>query len=626
MLDRNTSDNNEIINKVLKALLHERLEGIEKSSINELDELGQINKNIESVNILLSHISSIINEEGEYTSNKNSPSKIVLQGNENTVNIPRPGRLTENVEVGSNLHTRNLKSVKTVADLHATKSRPDKSQTKKTESILKTEEEGHKIRNAKTPGRKTEEENDRSRTAKTPGRKTEDDEKNARNAKTPGRKAPVPKAETAPATKVAKVGATTNPTTTNIISPTKTMLRNATVAAIKTQPTPTPATPTPRKTIKVLPSKTQQGFKVATGATTSETTSPVKNPIVRSNTKTEPTAEKPSPKKSEKKMKVDREVRVSQIEFEENIEQDKIETEAGVVELKSEETNIAEEENEKIALATPDDFSQITIPKIKIIVNYLKDINNHGLDMLIEFLDKATQMKLVKLSKNLGQKILTNMITKTEKEYLDLQNKFKAYQDKFPADCQKEFDFTSNCFTMSRGAAKAIELLNDTIYLKLFTSDADPAEELKVVYRIYFMFIEHPISKIEDGKEFWKACCNYFLTEDKTGINIIYNLNLGTLIGNLVKNFKFSNENIYNIGKISEKHINKIAPVYFSRICGTTGLLIFLIKDALEYAGLISQEKKTPPYRIYSNHLYSLDHSKIHLNKLQTIKDKIFDK
>ena len=48
----------------------------------------------------------------------------------------------------------------------------------------------------------------------------------------------------------------------------------------------------------------------------------------------------------------------------------------------------------------------------------------------------------------------------------------------------------------------------------------------------------------------------------------------------------------------------KINPNYFSKICGTSGLLIFLLKDALEYCGVIINEKKTQPARILDNLMY----------------------
>jgi hypothetical protein len=38
-----------------------------------------------------------------------------------------------------------------------------------------------------------------------------------------------------------------------------------------------------------------------------------------------------------------------------------------------------------------------------------------------------------------------------------------------------------------------------------------------------------------------------------------------------------------------------LKPACFSKICGTTGLVIFLIKDTLEYCGLIQSFKKNIP-------------------------------
>ena len=50
--------------------------------------------------------------------------------------------------------------------------------------------------------------------------------------------------------------------------------------------------------------------------------------------------------------------------------------------------------------------------------------------------------------------------------------------------------------------------------------------------------------------------------------------------------------------------IRIIFPTTFSKISGTTGLLFFLIKDALEYCGVLINDKKTQPSRIYDNLMY----------------------
>lgn len=71
-----------------------------------------------------------------------------------------------------------------------------------------------------------------------------------------------------------------------------------------------------------------------------------------------------------------------------------------------------------------------------------------------------------------------------------------------------------------------------------------------------------------------------------------------------VLKFNFDNKNIFKLKELAKDKSEKLKPGYFSKICGTTGLFIFLIKDALEYCGAV-EDKKTPPSRIKSNYLYA---------------------
>ena len=48
----------------------------------------------------------------------------------------------------------------------------------------------------------------------------------------------------------------------------------------------------------------------------------------------------------------------------------------------------------------------------------------------------------------------------------------------------------------------------------------------------------------------------------------------------------------------------KFIPTTFTKISGTTGLLFFLIKECLEYCGVLINDKKTQPSRIYDNLIY----------------------
>ena len=92
-----------------------------------------------------------------------------------------------------------------------------------------------------------------------------------------------------------------------------------------------------------------------------------------------------------------------------------------------------------------------------------------------------------------------------------------------------------------------------------------------------------------------------------------------------MKNFDFSEENIYIISKLCENKEKKISPSFFSKICGTTGLVIFLIRDALEYTGIII-DKKTLPSRLQKLYKYGLEKKQYLLEKFKSlIKTKCKD-
>jgi hypothetical protein len=70
----------------------------------------------------------------------------------------------------------------------------------------------------------------------------------------------------------------------------------------------------------------------------------------------------------------------------------------------------------------------------------------------------------------------------------------------------------------------------------------------------------------------------------------------GEFFKDSINNFDFSIKNIYEVKKIVSGNEDKIKPTVFSKICSTTGLVIFLIKDSLEYIGVIHNIKKNIPF------------------------------
>ena len=170
-------------------------------------------------------------------------------------------------------------------------------------------------------------------------------------------------------------------------------------------------------------------------------------------------------------------------------------------------------------------------------------------------------------------------------------------------------------FQLTKSSLRAIEALNEELYLKIFYYDVLPEKynEILIIYKLFVQLIkdENLIKCNNNNIEFWREISNYFMIEGKN--------KLGTFINNLTYKFSFDEENIIKIRHLINKYKNKISPSYYSKICGTTGLIVFILKDALEYCGIIINEKKTPIKRIYEN----LFREKENLNKLIQIKENL---
>ena len=123
------------------------------------------------------------------------------------------------------------------------------------------------------------------------------------------------------------------------------------------------------------------------------------------------------------------------------------------------------------------------------------------------------------------------------------------------------------------------------------------SEEICKIYRTLFTLLgEFQIANIPEDQYFWVKCTEY-LNNNSGG-------KIGSFILDKFKSVTFDKTKIVLMNKFLIGMKKKINPNYFPKICGTTGLLIFLIKDALEYCGVIINDKKTQPARILDNLLY----------------------
>ena len=194
--------------------------------------------------------------------------------------------------------------------------------------------------------------------------------------------------------------------------------------------------------------------------------------------------------------------------------------------------------------------------------------------------------------------------------FIERQSQLNLSVDEIP---QK---LSINDLVLTKGSLKAINLLNEEILNKIFFEEKMPNFEILLVYKIFFQLIKNQdiINYKDYNDKFWEKCRNYFRA---------FNGKTGDCLNEVIKQNKIiiDGENIYKVYKIVHKEIYKIIPAYFSKICGTTGLFVFFIKDILDFLGFSNDKKfKNNSYWSFSEIINCID-SKINvINQYLNIK------
>jgi hypothetical protein len=233
---------------------------------------------------------------------------------------------------------------------------------------------------------------------------------------------------------------------------------------------------------------------------------------------------------------------------------------------------------------------------IKIFSNNNKININEYIDICFEnilkylYIYEIINLKINKKFKNLVNIFMIKKLKTDKEKYSNILYNIQK-MEKF--DIKKTLLYSNINLTLSNGTKKAIVLLNEPVLNKLWDEVKLPDDDIILVYKIFFQFINHKISKnywfnlndIINKINFWKECCNFFKNE-KGG-------KTGTAIEEVMKsNLNFSSKNIYKILNLIDNKLFIFTPSYFTKKCSTTGLFMFFIKDIFDYLG-ISHDKKT---------------------------------
>ena len=223
-----------------------------------------------------------------------------------------------------------------------------------------------------------------------------------------------------------------------------------------------------------------------------------------------------------------------------------------------------------------------------------------------KFLTKSEILQILKINKESSRSILKFL---KEQNNIKIENALSQLAEFKSKISSQEYTKPIPNFKLGKGGLKAITLLDEEKYRDLFSNNKIPSNDIILVYKILYQ-LSNEKSEIlkKDDKSFWEFVKNDMNKQIK----------LGEYVKNLFKNFNFSNENVQKIKEMTEGSIDKLTPTYYSKLCPTTGLFIFFIKDVLEYIGIII-DKKTCASRIYKNLEYNLSFYKEKETKIEKL-------
>ena len=256
-----------------------------------------------------------------------------------------------------------------------------------------------------------------------------------------------------------------------------------------------------------------------------------------------------------------------------------------------------------------------TVKNKEVILEFSEYINSpegdHIILLIASFLDLKTKFYFFSCSKKLIKNLYNeldniykyildmNKISSINSLDVDLNNIKQKYKG-------EDFDSLKYSFKLSNGSIKAIEILDDEVYNDIFNlKEFNPKlNDIIIIYRIFFQLInKEELIEIQSDKLFWKEASNFFLENN--------NNKIGSFTKEYIAEFDFTKENIYKIKKLVMRKEDKLKTTYYENICKTTALISFIIKDSLEYCGIIPKEKKMMP-GVYISYL---EYLKENLNK-----------
>jgi hypothetical protein len=240
-------------------------------------------------------------------------------------------------------------------------------------------------------------------------------------------------------------------------------------------------------------------------------------------------------------------------------------------------------------------------------------------DNIIPFLSNNDKLNFYSINKSY-KKELINLISEFKEnlfQIFELNEKVPNIEKKIE-NFKLTFKENKNSlinYEPGKNANKSFELLNENNYIKFFNENKKLKPELKeilILYKILFYLINENLIINKNDEIFWENCCNFILNQKE----------FGNFLKNKLKETKISDKNIFYINKLLQGKKKDFSPQKFTNLSFTTGLFAIIIKDVLEFYGILFNRKKSQPQQIlniYENEKNIYNRISNYLEKLNSI-------
>lgn len=150
-------------------------------------------------------------------------------------------------------------------------------------------------------------------------------------------------------------------------------------------------------------------------------------------------------------------------------------------------------------------------------------------------------------------------------------------------------------------------MLNDSVYSKMFQDiNIIPRDEVLLVYRIFLQAVKRTDPDIEKiiqknkRTEIWRYLNDLFMVRHQGKI--------GNCISDEMKSLDSSYENLIEVDRIIGDNYLKLLPSLYTKLCGTSGLFVFILRDILEWCGILTDKRFVNPSKSYGFSKFAHDY------------------